>query len=126
MGKKLPTLTSGGIITNPTLLIQRLFDNFLRISSKQSNIYIGKISSYKELVHLYNDDLEEMANKCEEQLNFMYGNYFDEVNIEVGFTNLTDQVYSIVIGGTMISRANNKSYNLNENIQHNNDGYTRN
>jgi len=123
MGTKLPTLTSKGVLSNPKIIIQRLFENFIKISAFQSNLYRNSPVPLKELLHLYNDDLAVMTDKTEETLIYMYGHYFDNVNIEIEYEQLTNQVFNILITGSMTDKITNKLYYLNKDITYNKDGY---
>ena len=50
---RLPTLSSSGVLENPSLILDRLIKYFLASNQNQSNIFQSEVASLKYIVHLY-------------------------------------------------------------------------
>lgn len=91
MSNTLPTLSSSGVLTNPSLILDRLVKYFLTSNQNQSNIFPNDIASLKYIVHLHSNDPSGFRDALIDSLNKMLNRYFISVDIKVQLNDTTTE-----------------------------------
>lgn len=87
----LPTLSSSGVLTNPSLILDRLIRYFLASNQNQSNIFPSDVASLKYIVHLHSANPSGFRDALITNLNKMLRRYFNSVDIIVQLNDTTTE-----------------------------------
>lgn len=87
----LPTLSSSGVLSNPSLILDRLIKYFLASNQNQSNIFPSDVASLKYIVHLHSKDPSGFRDALIASLNKMLSRYFKSVDIIVQLNDTTTE-----------------------------------
>lgn len=116
----LPTLSSSGVLTNPSLILDRLIQYFLASNQNQSNIFPNETASLKYIVHLHSKNPSGFRDALINSLNKMLRRYFNTVDIIVQLNDTTTEslVKEIQLEINVIDFNNvNGSFSRNINIE---------
>ncbi len=87
----LPTLSSSGVLTNPSLILDRLIKYFLASNQNQSNIFSRDIASLKYIVHLHSRNPSGFRDALITSLDKLLRRYFNTVDIIVQLNDTTTE-----------------------------------
>lgn len=87
----LPTLSSSGVLSNPSLILDRLIKYFLASNQNQSNIFPNDTASLKYIVHLHSKNPMGFRDALISSLNKMLRRYFKTVDIIVQLNDITTE-----------------------------------
>ena len=118
MGCAVPSLTIDGFITNKRLMIHKIWDYILESDYSQSNVFFGKITSFKYLLATntppfgVKDALESFISNC-------YKKYYSDVTCTVNVEDTgNDSTFRVEIALAIVE--DNKTYHLYDEIQYTN------
>lgn len=79
---KLITLDTMGYISDPSLIIDRVFRYFFVANYSQTNVHYGNIKSLPWLIARYPEDYFSLQREIKDALTSMLYGYFDNVEID--------------------------------------------
>ena len=115
----IPTLTTSGFITDPNIILVKIYEYFLTSDYSQSVIFYNKIASLPYLIHKHGPKLDDLKVDIEATLSSVMDNYFDNYEVNVEITNTphgehNKKPYLLTIELTAI--VGEKKYYLNKNL----------
>ena len=113
MSAVLPSLSSAGWVSDPSVLIPNLLAEAMVSDASQSTIYFGEITSIADLVQKYQTNPSEMANRLEGALIKYYSRYYSSgvnASVSVPLPIPTDGKYQINM--SVIVTTNGKDYSV--------------
>lgn len=117
---RLPTLSSSGVLENPSLILDRLIKYFLASNQNQSNIFQSEVASLKYIVHLYSKNPSGFKDALINSLDKLLKRYFKSVEILVQLNDTTTEslVKEIQLEINVVDRDNIKgSFSKNLNLE---------
>jgi len=84
--KAVPTLTTDGFVTDPSIMLIKIYEYFLSSDYSQSVSFYGNIASLPYLIREAGSDFEELKILVKDTLNKMCSRYWTNTNVEVSFT----------------------------------------
>lgn len=120
MKAMLPTLTIDGYVTNKNIMMRKLWGYFLTSEYSQSNTFYSRICSFKWL--LATKDVEtDLAKAIEDNLNYLYGKYFDSVVTQVTILDISNTgMCKLKI--QLKATDDGKQYDLSQELEYSNTG----
>ena len=127
----MPNLDEAGWGTSTTFIADRLFSHFMVADYSQTQIYLGKVSSFSWVIHESQGDMTKSVVLLRDTLQNYFGRYFSKVTVDVSditdvntpsqvalsvYLNFTDSEGKVIsLGKTieMIDGTVNKIVNLN-------------
>lgn len=115
----IPTLTTSGFVTDPNIIIVKLYEYFLTSDYSQSVIFYNKIASLPYLIHKHGPKLDDLRADVETTLNDLMDNYFNVFDVKVEINEVphdkkSKHPYTITI--ELTATVDNKKYYLNKNL----------
>lgn len=89
---KLITLDSMGYVSDPSIIIDRVFRNFFVANYSQTNVHYGKIHSLPWLIANYPEDYFRLQVVIKDALTSMLKYYFDNVEVDVNIEPLHENL----------------------------------
>lgn len=79
---KMLTLDSAGYISDPPMIVDRVFNYFSVANYSQSMVHYGQIKSLPWLIQHHAQDLYGLEHAIKDALEVMLSGYFDSVNVD--------------------------------------------
>lgn len=76
-----PDLSSDGWINEPLKVANKLLLDFFTSLHSQSNLFMNNINSYSQLIYLYGDKPQELADNTRSVLSKYFSDMFDSVEV---------------------------------------------
>ena len=117
---RLPTLSSSGVLENPSLILDRLIKYFLASNQNQSNIFQSEVASLKYIVHLHSKNPSGFKDALINSLDKLLKRYFKSVEILVQLNDITTEslVKEIQLEINVVDKDNVKgSFSKNLNLE---------
>lgn len=116
----IPTLSSSGWVSDPINVLNKIYDYFLTTETNQSNLFKSELTSLQSLVASYSDDPGLLASKTKDSLRYLFGAYFEQVNVETSITaiktkNGEEGRYNLNMNVTVMEKG--KTYSLGRAIE---------
>ena len=105
MGNPLPTLSSSGFVSGIAEKADRLMSYYFTSEASQSNLYRGEVTSLPKQIQLLGNDEAALAARIRTELERLFGNYFDgvEVNVSTDIPNTADpNRINVTVSATLI------------------------
>lgn len=107
----MPTLSTRGWLSTPELIIDEVLSNYLAANPSQTLLFSGNVVSLQYAVYKTNNDGNQLANRVKSDLEKMYKDYSDNVDVSVTFKDDYGKI-NIIISGTV--EIENKNYDINQ------------
>lgn len=121
--KTVPTLTLNGFISDPEILIIKLFEYFVTSDYSQSVFFYGNIASLNKILQEYGNDFNNVSNEVMVALDMLYNRYFKDVEVNCYVEELKvngNTIYNLKTDITVVDD-NSITHNLIKSIKtHNN------
>lgn len=116
--KAVPTLTTDGFISDPSIMLIKIYEYFLSSDYSQSVIFYGNISSLPYLIREAGSDFDELKILVKDTLNKMCSRYWTNSNVDVTFTStpISSTKHSNNINIDIIIIDNGRTYTLNKSV----------
>lgn len=103
MSVDLPTLSSGGFISDPAVKLEKLIAYFFIADYSQSNQHKDRVASLPYLIKAHGNTPNILAERIQSSLEIMLGAYFESTHVEVYEEDplSSDPKYNIILEGTV-------------------------
>lgn len=94
MSSAIYSCSTDGIISEPSMVLERAYAYYLASDYDQTNIYYGNVTSFKKLLSTYSDDHDNLKLEMERSLETYMKNFFSDaiVNVTIAEKNLSTEI----------------------------------